>query len=495
MFWNIVSASEQLGDIQLMKNSLMESLKLDSSSVNIKARMKLCEVAGKLNDFDLIERFAPELLYGEQTKLPAILLLIKAATANFDKIKALSYLSELEKLIQKLQPQTIAFIIHSYLKLNEIPSAERVLNEVEIKYQNELWFKVLLGVLCNYKKDFRRTKQILKEGNINDLPSWFGEKELLFVTLGKAYDQLKDFDNSFNCFELMAKSYQKKYIGFNKYNVVEAYNKLDFNKLKLNKLYNAKSPVFMLGFPRSGTTLLETILDTHKKIETLSEPNTISTVVEEIIKIAQDKDYPQYLSKLTEKDIINLQKVYFECVENALGKPLNSQVFIDKMPLYTVYIPVIKLLFPNAKFIINIRHPLDVILSNFQQNYTLNNEMAFLFSIDDCAKRYQEVMGFLEKMENIYELDSITIRYEDLIENLSSSAKSLFNFLGVKSIPEAEKFYQHAKKKVINTPSSSQVSQPLYQASKYKWKNYQKQLSQYLLELNYFIEKYGYLDK
>lgn len=495
LFWNIALASEQLKDVAMLKKVLLESIKLDESHSNIKTRMKLCELAGKLNEFNIIEQYAPKLLEIKQAKFPALTLLIKAANANFDKVKVLRYLRELLDQVDKLPPQLISFTLHNYFKLNEYNLAEKLIQQVNKKHQSELWFNVLQGILFNYQKDFEKTTSLLIGAKASDLPNWFGENELLYVTLGKAYDKLGEFDKSFNCFELMAESYQKKYLDYKKYDVINSYQSVNLNNLPRDTNYLDYAPAFMLGFPRSGTTLLETILDTHEQIETLSEPNTISAVIEEIKKLVKSEDYPRHLTKLSDEDIESLRGLYFECVEQQLGNKIEEKVFIDKMPLYTVYIPVINLLFPNAKFIINIRHPLDVILSNFQQNFTVNNEMSFLFSIDDCAQRYNQVMTFLEDMEEFYKLDSITIKYEDLLNDINSVTNSLFSYLRVSESADVENFHQHAKQKVINTPSSSEVSQPLYQSSKYKWKNYEKYLTPYKEQLSYFIDKYGYSEK
>ncbi len=469
---------------------LLESVKIDDTAANINGQIMLCEVSLTLEDHEIIEKYAPKLLSYEQSHIPALAALAKAALFKGDKVGALQYFLKFHKYIFKLSPSQVSFITHNYIKLNEFSKAEQFVSPVREKYKHELWFKVLIAHIFLEKKEYQSVIDLLANSSFEQLPIWAQESGLYYTSQAKAFEKLGVFEQAFNCYDSLSKITKMKNESWQRYNALSAYRKLDFTKLQTNK--SAQSPIFMLGFPRSGTTLLETILDAHPQISTLSEKETISKIANKVTENTNSSGFAHGLKNLTVGQLEGFASDYFEEVRNNMPDYKDNDIVIDKMPLYTIYLPLISMLFPNAKFIVNIRHPLDVILSNFQQNFAMNNEMAFLITLDDCVKRYIEVMAFLERMKSELALNFIQIRYEDLIENLDVETHRLFDFLGTTPSEEVDKFYIHAQRKVINTASNAQVTKPLYQNSKYKWKNYQKQVEPYINQLKPFIELYGY---
>lgn len=493
LYWKMILASEQQGNVEQLKDFLEKSLGIDSSLNNANPRMKLCELSFKLGDYVTVEELTPRLLDLDSAAFPALGLLTRNAAAIFDKPLVMERLKKMIDIGHVLKPQHIGFIAHQYIKINEYTHADIFLTGYAEHYDKDAWYCVLKSLILFEQEQYTQVIALLSNKDVTSLPLWFKEDGLYYIALGKSYDKLGMFSKSFRCFENMASASEKKYSDYDKLNLVDAYRKIKHSDIpQVPYTHTQSQPVFMLGFPRSGTTLLENLLDTQGSIETLSEPDTISSVTSEISKIFNNVNYPNELHRLTENQVFSLRDLYFSKVDNLVEKSTISNVLIDKMPLYSLYIPVIKMLFPEAKFIINIRHPFDVVLSNFQQNYTVNNEMAFLFTIKDCVARYNEVMSFLDELKNEYSLNLIQIRYEDLISDLKKETNRLFEFLALDNVSDVGDFHLMAKQKVINTPSSSQVTKPLYNDSKFKWKNYQKQLSPYADDLKYFIDKYGY---
>ena len=149
------------------------------------------------------------------------------------------------------------------------------------------------------------------------------------------------------------------------------------------------------------------------------------------------------------------------------------QILIDKIPLHTSRLPLINLLFPNAKIIFTHRHPYDTVLSCFQQSFKPNNAMANLVSLKSSSVMYDQVMHGWDIYKNNLPLDFITSKYEHLIHDFDGHTLKILEFLGVGWDENVKEYRTTALERgMINTPSSSQVVQPLYKSSIKKWKNY-----------------------
>jgi len=243
------------------------------------------------------------------------------------------------------------------------------------------------------------------------------------------------------------------------------------------------SPVFLIGFPRSGTTLLDTILRSHPEIDVLEEKPLINSV-EEIIK-SKFKCSLDNLDKLTSKDLDYLRNHYLEILRNNCDNK-SAKILIDKFPFQTVCLPLINLLFPNSKIIFTHRNPYDTVLSCFQQSFEPNNAMANFRSIESASRIYDLTMSIWLDYKEKLKMNYITSKYEDLIADFDKHILKILDFLEVSWDENIKNYRKTAHKRgKINTPSSSQVVQPLYKSSIEKWKNYEM----------YFQNSNQYLDK
>lgn len=252
------------------------------------------------------------------------------------------------------------------------------------------------------------------------------------------------------------------------------------------------SPVFLLGFPRSGTTLLEQILDSHPALQTLEEKGTVAAMARAFEGMAQGRE--NALAELTEEQVGQLRQIYFDEVARHLElQPGN--LLVDKNPLNTVVAHLIWRVFPQAKFILAIRHPCDVCLSCFMQNFFINEAMASFFTLESTAQVYGGVMRtWLEAVAKL-PLDYHRIRYEDLVADFEGETRALLEFLGVGWDDHVLGHTEHAMKRgTISTPSYHQVTQPIYQHAKYRWKRYAKQFEPVMPALQPFIDYFGYGD-
>jgi Flp pilus assembly protein TadD len=247
------------------------------------------------------------------------------------------------------------------------------------------------------------------------------------------------------------------------------------------------SPVFLVGFPRSGTTLLDTVLMGHPAIEVLEE--------EPILQRVEDKlGGLERLPGLDEDEISRLRALYFAQVD-ALLPEAGGRTVIDKLPLNILAAPLIHRLFPDARIIFAIRHPCDVVLSCFMQSFEPNDAMANFFDLADSASLYDLVLRFWERCRAELPLDVHAVRYESLVEDVEREARTLLDFLGLPWHPAVLDHRRTAAARgTISTPSYSQVIQPIYREASGRWKRYRAQMAPVLPILAPWALRLGYGD-
>lgn len=243
------------------------------------------------------------------------------------------------------------------------------------------------------------------------------------------------------------------------------------------------NPIFLFGFPRSGTTLLEQMLDSHPRLQAIPEKPTIAAVDHAL--------NGRRLSSLTLNDVRQLRKVYFDAAARYVRRE-EGRLLVDKMPLNTVEVHLIWRLFPNAKCILAIRHPCDATFSCFMQNFVINNAMSTFFTLEKTAIAYAGVMSLWQEYIAVLPVNYHRIRYEDLVADHQGETKRLLNFLGLEWHDDVLHHDQHARTRNISTPSYHQVTQPIYQDAKYRWKRYEEYMRPVLPLLQPYIDYFGY---
>jgi len=249
-------------------------------------------------------------------------------------------------------------------------------------------------------------------------------------------------------------------------------------------------PVFLVGFPRSGTTLLDQILSGHPGIQTLEEKDTLQDVLQ--ASVLDDADLEAFLAADTAA-LAAWHRAYWQRVAEYLPQRRADAVFVDKLPLNSVFMPLMQRLFPAARFIFALRDPRDVVLSCFMQGFDLNEAMRHFLSLEETARYYAAVMQVgAESAERLGQRVH-RVRYEDVVADTENEARRLLAFLDLAWDPKVLEFQKTARGKRINTPSYSQVTEPIYTRAKGRWTKYEAQLAPVLPALEPFIMRFGYL--
>ncbi|HTU12937.1 MAG TPA: sulfotransferase [Allosphingosinicella sp.] len=245
------------------------------------------------------------------------------------------------------------------------------------------------------------------------------------------------------------------------------------------------APVFILGFPRSGTTLLDTLLMNLPSLHVLEEQPVMRTVE---AAIAADGD----LGLMSAEEARGIRSYYFQVLAGLASVPPGKTV-VDKHPLHSARMPLIQRVFPDARIIFVERHPCDVVLSCFMANFSLNHAMRSFTTIEEAARTYDAVLDAWTRAETLLPLDVHRIRYERMVADLAGEMRPLLAFLG---LPWDEKVLDNqaaaASRGRVRTASYSQVGEPIYTRAAGRWEQYRDQLAPVLPILAPWVEKMGY---
>jgi len=245
------------------------------------------------------------------------------------------------------------------------------------------------------------------------------------------------------------------------------------------------APAFLLGFPRSGTTLLDTMLMGHPQVEVMEERPVMVRLEEELGGF-------ESIASMDGQNVRRAQERYFE-IASEYAELKEGSLLVDKAPLHSLRMPQIIRLFPNAKFILALRHPADVVLSCFIANFRTNSAMANFLQLDTAAEFYDLSFALWERSIELFSPDVHTVSYEEMIGDPEQVLKQLTDYLGLTWDPALLDHERTARTRgLITTASYAQVVEPLYGSSIDRWKRYRKHLAPVLPMLRPWIEKFGY---
>ena len=346
------------------------------------------------------------------------------------------------------------------------------------------------------KENYDISRKLMERFNIEDLER---KRQPSAIKLqGDIYHHYKNYRAAFDSYKTMNKlvkiseeySNQSPEKFFSQQ--IEKISQLEVlqnkSKYKLRPTPKWWQPTFLIGFPRSGTTLLDTVLRTHSQIDVLEE----LPMVDRVSASLADVNTIWEIEAMDSKKLESASSYYFKELERHVEIE-KTQLLIDKLPLNILQLPLISQIFPSAKYIVALRHPLDCLLSNWIQDFRLNPAMSNMVDLDRIAEFYGVAMSILTLCEKRYSLETHRIRYEDLVSDFDGVISGLLEFLDLEWEEELRNYHVTAlARDRINTPSSSQVIKPLYKTSFYRWEKYEEYLGAYKKRLSPWISEFGY---
>ena len=254
---------------------------------------------------------------------------------------------------------------------------------------------------------------------------------------------------------------------------------------------HSPDPVFLVGFPRSGTTLLNTILLSHTDISVTEEEPTVFAL-ESAIREMTGRSLSR-LSALDGKQIESLRRVYIDELDKYLDAGKRPKRVVDKLPLNLVQAGLIYRVFPDARFIFAQRHPCDAVLSCYMRAFIMNEGMVNCLDLAGAARLYDRVMQLWAHYQDVLPMKVHTVQYESLIRDFDSTVSACLEFLGMDWDDGVRDYVKTARRSgQITTPSYDQVTQALYTGASGRWQRYRQHLEPVLPVLLPWAEHMGY---
>ncbi len=341
----------------------------------------------------------------------------------------------------------------------------------------------------------QRLEHMLKTASIAKLQAAHAH-----YVIGNALHKQGDFDNAFAAYKAanatLHQVYEARIASMSSVLAPQSLQRLheffaaeDVSSWTKPQKTEGPAPVFLLGFPRSGTTLLDQILSAHSSVVTLEEKENMIDIRNELVK---PSGALEKLRTMTDSEINVYRKKYWMRAQENFHVESPNGLVIDKMPLNTILLGLIYRLFPEAKVIFALRDPRDVVLSCFQQRFGINAAMFQFLRLESAAAYYDQVMSIAEVCRTRMPLNLHIVRYEDVIGDMKTTISGVLSFLELEWQDGILDYRGVARNRWISTPSAEQVIEPLHTASIGKWRNYQSHLEPVLPMLELWVKKYGY---
>ena len=368
-------------------------------------------------------------------------------------------------------PRVYLSLGHVYKTMGEIDNSINSYKST-IKQNNlsgEAYWSLANLKTYSFTNDEIKNMEVTLDTEISDI-----ERCQMHFALGKAYEVKKDYNNSFINYS-KGNRVKKGLIKYSSRETSEKTKKvLDFFiEENISSLSNSstldRDPIFVLGMPRSGSTLVDQIISSHSMVDGTQElPNIIKIAAE--LNNDSDDNYPEVLEDFKSNELSALGLDYIRETKWARE---SAPFFIDKMPNNFIHIGLIKTILPNAKIIDTRRDAMDTCFSCFKQFFARGQ--LFTYSLEDLGNYYVDYIKAMNHWHKVYGEDIYTVHYDNVINNTESTIRELIEYCELPFEDNCLEFYKSSRP--VKTPSAEQVRQPIYKSGLNYWKNYADFLS------------------
>jgi tetratricopeptide (TPR) repeat protein len=300
------------------------------------------------------------------------------------------------------------------------------------------------------------------------------DKVHLAFAMGKALEDRQDFDGSFKAYA-EGNAIKRQISGYDAEKTSSRVDRLITHCG--SDLWNAEGhpsdePIFVVGLPRAGSTLLEQILASHSQVEGTAELPFIGRIIGEMVAERERSDeplYPRILNEISAEERVARGQQYLDLAQQyRTGKSR----FIDKLPNNWEHVALIKAILPNATIIDARRHPMAACFANFKQLFARGQE--FTYSLEDIGRYYVDYLRLMTHWHHVFPNGLLTVQYEDVVEDLDTQVRRLLAHANLDF--EEGCLHYHEKDRAVRTASSEQVRQPIYRDALDLWERYQVHL-------------------
>jgi tetratricopeptide (TPR) repeat protein len=393
-------------------------------------------------------------------------LSLKAATVarlgNFDQALGLY-----EQVLARAPNQPRLLISYGHMlktvgRTEEAVSAYRSASTIDPDLGEAWWSLANLKTARFSEADMAGMEQALARDDLKD-----DDRFHLEFALGKAFHDLGRSDDAFAHYAC-GNSLRRKYHPFNARHLTDLVDRSIelFTRELLTRPGGspAKDPIFIVGMPRAGSTLVEQILASHSQVEGTAE-------LAEMPAIARgERKYPADAAVLTDEERQAAGEEYLE--RTAIHRRSDRPFFIDKLPNNWMFTPFIQSVLPNAKIVDARRHPLACCLSNFRQHFARGQD--FTYDLNDLGSYYSDYVRLMAHMDAVLPGRVHRVIYERMIEDTEAEVRALLDYCGLEFEPACLEFYK--TERAVRTPSAEQVRRPIYRDSAHEWRAYEPHL-------------------
>ncbi len=408
-------------------------------------------------------------------------------------------LAKLAVQISKQEARSFQLLALSYFRLNKNKQAVSACQQALKLAPKNVELNILMAELNTREKKFLPAKQRLERMLRNNLTAeqiFRCEKELANIL-----DKIGEYNKVFAHLNRSAD------IAFDIPEIQQQDAELVPNMLKVNQLkftdkllhrwddvqFDDIAPVFVIGFMRSGTTLTQEVLDAHPDVFVGDEGGLISAMNDELSQMVKKLgSCAEKLAALDLDDIKHLRQFYWSRARAQFGDDIMQKCFVDKTTMATIDLGLINGIFPDAKIIFVIRDPRDVCLSCFMQVMEPTPSTVQILSWQKTVDFYAQTMDWWLYLKQHMALDFYELHYEHAVQQFEPAFRSVFDFLQLAWSSEVIEFHRYAAKKTINTPSFSQVTQPIYNSSIARWQHYTVEYQSVITKLEPYIAAFDY---
>ncbi len=494
LLWLLSTVSRQLGESQAAFGYVHRAIAVQPNEFKFhEALGAVCESLGSATG--AMAAWSRAL----QLKPDSLLAILKLACLCNDckRYRDATRLFERAYELDPRNPHAIEGIVKMYEREARLDEAQAVVDQALISLPNNVELVTSAARIQHRKQNFARANNLLDDLQRVEPASHLNSN--VAHARGVIHDSLGEYETAFQHFvranELLANEIQIK---------PSVQNALETEIEEARRTFSPNwveacssdapaagfSPIFVFGFPRSGNTLLDQVLDCHTQLQTLMEKPLLQGVTRLID--ANFGGYPRSLAALSHDQVEQCRQAYDRSAKRFIERDPRLQL-VDSFPLNTFRAGLMIRLFPDAKLVFLQRHPCDVCLSSFMQMFRDRALVDAFGTIERTVEVYSNMMELWQQYRDVLSPKFHTIRYEDIVDDFDNTIQQLCTYLEIPWQDTMRQFDVHARKQGgLTTASYDQVTQGLYRRSRYRWKNYVEQLAPVLPRLDPYVRQFGY---
>ena len=454
--------------------------------------------------------FAEELLEtaeGLAASDPNALVRVAQAYSNIYRPRKTIVLLDRLRAAERLTPFHLGRLAAAYEKCNDLSSARVTIEQcIRLVPDDQQEPRLIQARLLRQMGEYQKARSILDplvkqpSSDLLAIQAW--------VQLGHVHDHGGDFAAAVEAMS-HAKNLQKRSPEFEQlrsrnhaiyralHAIYDSWDQMTINAWRQSsvdessdRVGNPKGIAFLIGFPRSGSTLLEQVLGAHPSIANSPERAVFTQQI--LPAICRGGLTIQALNDLSAAHSLQLRQLYVDCHQSILGESVTDKVLIDKNPNLTSLLGPMLRLAPDANFIFAVRDPRDVIVSCYMQGFPLTEFSSAFLTWEDTVDQYLRDIRIWQQSKDLLSHCAVEVRYEDLVHDLKSGVREVLSLLNLDWDDSMRNYLIRTKSKIVNSPSRADVNQPIHHRSIGRWKNYRQWLEPHLEPLFPVLDFFGY---